>query len=101
MSSPLRVFAGIRSWIAVPLTASGNILGLLSIGTKEQNIFTPEHLRMAKSLAIPVAVTIQNARLYELAEIYASELELRLEELKQTQKALEDSESRSRTTNRD
>jgi PAS domain S-box-containing protein len=96
-----KVFAGIRSWIAVPLLASGNILGLLSIGTSERNAFTPEHLRLAKSLAIPAAAAIQNARLYERAEIYASELELRLEELKQTQKALEDSESRSRTTNRD
>ena len=96
-----KVFAGIRSWIAVPLTASANVLGLLSIGTKDPNTFTPEHLRMAKLLAIPAAVAIQNARLYECAEIYASELELRLEELKQTQKALEDSESRSRTTNRD
>lgn len=96
-----KLFAGIRSWIAVPLTASGNILGLLSIGTKDPSTFTPEHLRMAKSLAIPAAVAIQNARLYERAEIYASELELRLEELKQTQKALEDSEIRSRTTNRD
>ena len=96
-----KVFVGIRSWIAVPLTASGNVLGLLSIGTKDPNTFTLEHLRMAKSLAIPAAVAIQNARLYERAEIYASELVLRLEELKQTQKALEDSESRSRTTNRD
>ena len=52
--------------------------------------------------AVGIAVVaLQNARLYERAEIYASELELRLEELKQTQKALEDSESRSRTTNCD
>jgi hypothetical protein len=43
-------------------------------------------------------VAIQNARLYERAEISAAELELRLAELRQAQKALEESESRSRRT---
>jgi len=35
-------------------------------------------LRLAKSLAIPAAVAIQNARLYEQAEIFRAELEQRL-----------------------
>ena len=91
-----KLLAGIRSWMAVPLAASGSVLGLLSIGAPEPDTFTPEHLRLAKSLAIPAAVAIQNARLYERAEIYAAELELRLEELKQAQRALQESESRSR-----
>jgi PAS domain S-box-containing protein len=92
----IKLLAGIRSWIAVPLAASGTVLGLLSIGARQPLAFAPEHLRLAKSLAIPAAVAIQNARLFERAEIYAAELELRLEELKQAQRALADSESRSR-----
>jgi hypothetical protein len=49
--------------------------------------FTNEHLRLAKSLAVPASVAIQNARIHELAEIYAAELELRLEELITAQQA--------------
>jgi PAS domain S-box-containing protein len=90
--------AGIRSWICVPLVASDHIMGLLSLGSGEPARFTREHLRLAKSLALSAAVAIQNARLYERAEIYASELELKLKELKEAQTALEQTQSRSRGT---
>lgn len=49
-------------------------------------------MRLAKSLAIPAAVAIQNARLYERAEIYGSELEKRLADLEQVEHALEEAE---------
>lgn len=39
---------------------------------------------------------IQNARLYETVAIYASELEVQLKKLKETQLALEQNQSRSR-----
>jgi PAS domain S-box-containing protein len=71
-------FAGARSWLGVPLVAGGHVLGILSLGAKAPSVFTPEHLRLAKSLAVPAAVAIQNARTHERAEIYAAELELRL-----------------------
>jgi PAS domain S-box-containing protein len=73
-------FAGIRSWMGVPLLASGQVLGILSVGSGTVGKFTREHFRLAKSLAIPAAVAIQNARLYERAEIYAAELQLRLKQ---------------------
>ncbi len=47
-----------------------------------------EHLRLAKSLAIPAAVAIQNAWLYEQAEIFRAELEQRLADLEQAEKEL-------------
>jgi PAS domain S-box-containing protein len=68
-----KALAGVRSWIAVPLVASGSVLGLISIARNQPNAFTTEHFRMAKSLAIPAAAAIQNARLYEWAAIYAAE----------------------------
>jgi PAS domain S-box-containing protein len=71
-------FVGARSWLGVPLVAGGHVLGILSLGAKTPSVFTPEHLRLAKSLAVPAAVAIQNARTHERAEIYAAELELRL-----------------------
>ena len=49
-------------------------------------------MRLAKSLAIPAAVAIQNARLYERAEIYGAELERRLADLQQTQQALREAQ---------
>jgi PAS domain S-box-containing protein len=82
-------FDHLQSWLGIPLVAAGRVLGILSLGADSSCVFTTEHLRLAKSLAIPAAVAIHNARLHERAEIYASELEARLLELHETQKALE------------
>jgi len=81
-------FSHLRSWLCVPLVASQQVLGLLSLGDTRTEAFTQEHLRLAKSLAIPAAVAIQNARLYEQAEIFRAELEQRLADLEQAQKEL-------------
>src|SRR5882762_3252149 len=83
-----RGFSNLRSWLCVPLVASQQVLGLLSLGDTHVQTFTQEHLRLAKSLAIPAAVAIQNARLYEQAEIFRAELEQRLIDLEQAQKEL-------------
>lgn len=76
------------SWLGVPLIASHQTLGLLSLGHSAPDSFTEEHLRLAKSLAIPAAAAIQNARLYECAKIYGSELEKRTSDLQDLQGAL-------------
>ena len=81
-------FSHLGSWLCVPLIASQQVLGLLSLGDTHAQAFTQEHLRLAKSLAIPAAVAIQNARLYEQAEIFRAELEQRLADLEQAQKEL-------------
>ena len=81
-------FSHLRSWLCVPLVASQRVLGVLSLGDTRDHTFTHEHLRLAKSLAIPAAVAIQNARLYEQAEIFRGELEQRLAELQQADEAL-------------
>lgn len=90
----------IESWLGVPLIAAGNVLGILSLGAHAPDIFTPEHLRLAKSLAIAAAVAINNARVHECAEIYAAELEVKLRELRNTQKALEHAEQKSSRSTR-
>jgi PAS domain S-box-containing protein len=82
----------IRSWLGVPLIAAGDVLGILSLGADAPNAFAPEHLRLAKSLAVAAAVAIKNARIHERAEIYAAELVVNLRELRETQKALEHAE---------
>jgi PAS domain S-box-containing protein len=81
------------SWLCVPLVASEELLGFLSVGDVEPNHFTEDHLRRAELLAIPAAAAIQNARLYSTAEIYGSELEKRLSDLQKAEQALDQSET--------
>jgi PAS domain S-box-containing protein len=90
----------VRSWLGIPIIAAGNVLGILSLGAYGPSIFSPDHLRQAKSLAVAAAVAITNARVHQRAEIYAAELEVSLRELRETQKALERAEHKfSRSTN--
>jgi PAS domain S-box-containing protein len=82
----------LRSWLSVPLLASGEYLGMLSVGHDEPNQLTEDHLRRAELLAIPAAAAIENARLYARAEIFASELEKRLTDLNAAETALQQAE---------
>jgi PAS domain S-box-containing protein len=84
--------ARFRSWLGVPLLASNDFLGFLSVGHLEPKHFTEDHLRRAELLAIPAAAAIQNARLYSTAEIYGSELEKRLSDLQNAELALDQAE---------
>jgi PAS domain S-box-containing protein len=85
----LRGSGQLRSWLCVPLVASRQTLGLLSLGHPVPDSFTHEHLRLAKSVAIPTAAAIQNARLYECAKIYGAELEKRTLDLQKAESALQ------------
>jgi GAF domain-containing protein len=55
----------IRSWLGVPLTASGRTIGLYSIDKAEPGYFTAEHMQLAEALATQAALSIQNALLYQ------------------------------------
>ena len=85
----LRGCGQLRAWLCVPLVASSQTLGLLSLGHPDPGSFTQEHLRLAESVAIPAAAAIQNARLYECAKIYVAELEKRTADLQKAEIALE------------
>jgi PAS domain S-box-containing protein len=85
----LRGSGQLRSWLCVPLVASRQTLGLLSLGHPVPDSFTQEHLRLTKSVAIPAAAAIQNARLYECAKIYGAELEKRTSDLEKAESALQ------------
>jgi GAF domain-containing protein len=95
-----RAFPHARSWIAVPLISADAVLGLLSISKARPSFFTTEHFRMAKSLAIPAAVAIQNARLYEWAAIYAAERKALLQQISDSRKSVDlDDQNLRRFTN--
>jgi PAS domain S-box-containing protein len=79
----------LQSWLAAPLIAAGQVIGILSLGADSPCVLTIDHLRLAKSLAIPAAVAIHNARTHERAEIYAAELAARLQQLRDIEKSLD------------
>jgi PAS domain S-box-containing protein len=81
-------FERTRCWLGIPLVAASRVIGVLSLSNRTRGSFTPEHLRIAKNLAISAAVAIENARTHERAAIYASELELRLQDLHEAKEAL-------------
>jgi len=55
----------VRNWLAVPLRAGGELIGLYSLDKAEPGFFTSDHVRLAEALATQGAVAIANARLYE------------------------------------
>jgi PAS domain S-box-containing protein len=88
----------LRSWLCVPLIASHHTLGLLALGHTRPDSFNSEDLRRTQLLAIPAAVAIQNSRLYECASIYGSELEKRINDLREAKKALQQSEENRKSS---
>ena len=90
----------VRNWVGVPLVSGGKVIGLYSMDKAVPGFFNDEHTRLAESLATHAVIAIQNAQVYERAELYAAELEQRIAERKQAeeelQKAKEAAESASR-----
>jgi PAS domain S-box-containing protein len=71
---------GIRCYINVPLVARGQLIGGLNLGTDMADVFTSEHVDIARELADPLALAIQQARLHEQVQHHAAELEQRVAE---------------------
>ncbi|MFQ5625840.1 MAG: GAF domain-containing protein, partial [Methyloligellaceae bacterium] len=86
----LHSLAFVRSWLAVPLAARDDIIGLYALMRAAPEPFDTEDQRLAESLAAQAAVAIQNARLYD----QVTSANLRLRELSQELAAAQDSERR-------
>jgi signal transduction histidine kinase len=71
---------GIRCCINVPLVARGQLIGSLNLGTDMTDTFTSEHVDIAREVADPLALAIQQARLHEQVQHHAAELEQRVAE---------------------
>ena len=89
---PLEGRIDIRSWLCVPLVAAEESIGILAIDHAKPNVFTREHLRLTKSLAASAAAAVQSARLFEQAQLFGSELERRVLDLRAAQNALRHAE---------
>jgi len=64
---------GTRSLLVVPLTIRKSINGVLILQTTETRIFSAEEIQLAQNLALAVGQTIENARLYSVAQQELSE----------------------------
>ncbi len=58
---------GLVSYLAVPLQARGEILGVLELATRQRHDFLPEEIDFFVTLAGQAAIVIDNSRMYEQA----------------------------------
>ena len=60
---------GIRSEVAVPLIVKDRVLGVMDLESERIGYFTEDHVRTLALIAPQIAISVENARLYEeLAE---------------------------------
>jgi len=71
---------GVRSYIAVPLIAQGELTGTLALGAESPGGFAPEYVDIAREIADQLAVALRQARLHEQVGRYVTELERRVAE---------------------
>jgi PAS domain S-box-containing protein len=83
----------VRSWIGLPLIVKDKTVGFLTIDHREPGVYDKESAEMAEAFASQVAIAIENARLYQKAQQELAERKRAEEELRQSyvrlQKALE------------
>ncbi|MFZ0522560.1 MAG: SpoIIE family protein phosphatase [Candidatus Acidiferrales bacterium] len=61
----LRINAETRSELAVPMLNKDRVIGVMDLESPQLNYFTPDHVQVLSILAAHLAVSIENARLYE------------------------------------
>jgi sigma-B regulation protein RsbU (phosphoserine phosphatase) len=54
-----------RSELAVPMLLKDRVVGVMDLESPQLNYFTPDHVQVLSILAAHLAVSIENARLYE------------------------------------
>ncbi len=64
-----------KAWMGVPLIAAGQVVGVMAIQSYErENLYSDRDLALFSTIAVQVATTLQNARLFEEARTRAGEL---------------------------
>jgi sigma-B regulation protein RsbU (phosphoserine phosphatase) len=61
----LELNAETRSELAVPMLYKNRVVGVLDLESPQVNYFTPDHIQALSIMAAHLAVSIENARLYE------------------------------------
>ena len=77
-----------RSELAIPMLHKGKVIGVLDLESPQLNYFTAEHVQTLSILAANLAVSLENARLYEQVAKDEARLERDLQAAKRIQGAL-------------
>jgi phosphoserine phosphatase RsbU/P len=77
-----------RSELAIPLIHKGRVIGVLDLESPQLNAFTQDHVQTLSILAANLAVSLENARLYEQVARDEARLERDLQAAKRIQGAL-------------
>jgi phosphoserine phosphatase RsbU/P len=77
-----------RSELAVPMIFKTQVIGVMDLESPQLNYFTPEHVQVLSILAAHLAVSIENARLYEQVTRDESRMERDLNAARRIQGAL-------------
>jgi len=77
-----------RSELAVPMIYKSRVVGVMDLESPQLNYFTPDHVQVLSILAAHLAVSIENARLYEQVARDESRMERDLTAARRIQGAL-------------
>jgi phosphoserine phosphatase RsbU/P len=77
-----------RSELAIPMMHKGKVIGVLDLESPQLNYFTEDHVQTLSILAANLAVSVENARLYEQVAEGEARLERDLQAAKRIQGAL-------------
>ena len=77
-----------RSELAIPMMHKGKVIGVLDLESPQLNYFTEDHVQTLSILAANLAVSLENARLYEQVTSDEARLERDLQAAKRIQGAL-------------
>jgi sigma-B regulation protein RsbU (phosphoserine phosphatase) len=56
---------GVRSEVAIPLVIKGRVVGVMDLESDRIGYFTEDHVRTLSTFAPQIAISVENARLYE------------------------------------
>jgi len=77
-----------RSELSIPMIHKGKVIGVLDLESPQLNYFTEDHVQTLSILAANLAVSVENARLYEQVARDEARLERDLQAAKRIQGAL-------------
>ena len=77
-----------RSELAIPMLNQGRVIGVLDLESPQVNYFTEEHVQTLSILAAHLAVSLENARLYEKVAKDEARMERELTAAQRLQTAL-------------
>ena len=77
-----------RSELAIPMIHKGKVIGVLDLESPQLNYFTEDHVQTLSILSTNLAVSLENARLYEQVARDEARLERDLQAAKRIQGAL-------------